>query len=373
MTTLQEYLNEKYPTSEEKFQVQELILTSITETLAGGELDLTAFSNLEKVEISPQFLSTPLTKIITQGLTKLKEIIYEQIEEETEEDKKLWEELGIGGDIIKKKVVREVQRLAKIKGVEVQFGEPSETQEGVIFIQLDQKDKAGNFCPQLVFWTLAQELTKINHDGEKNPAFWQQFTEDLKWVKDNLSENYQKEFELLLTPTSFPHQQLEISELLTIYYPNSQEITDIQIVKSAVNKEIVDKTWSEIRQKLIELVSQSLVNNPEMRSIENTSIVEDQNKENLTFKATLDYQNGEYIIQVQYHSQSPFSKEISELVIVAPLRFEIENLKHKQEQLPTSENFEKLTKQNQLWDNYLQDFTDKEKYREIKDKINKID
>jgi hypothetical protein len=89
MTTLQDYLNQKYPTAEAKEQVQELILSQITEQLAGGELDLTAFSNLEKVEISPQFLSTPLTKIITHGLTKLKAIIWEQAAQETEEDKKL--------------------------------------------------------------------------------------------------------------------------------------------------------------------------------------------------------------------------------------------------------------------------------------------
>ncbi|CAG8821036.1 14056_t:CDS:2, partial [Racocetra persica] len=182
------YLNEKYPTLEAKGEVQELILTSITETLAGGELNLTAFSNLEK---------------------------------------------------------------------------------------------------------------------------------------DNLPAPYQLDLTLLLNPSTFPYPELE-SSLLSIYFPTNQDITDGQMIKT------------------------TLANNPEMRSIENTSIVEDQSKENLAFKATIDYQNGEYIIQVQYHSQSPFSKEISELVIVAPLRFEIENLKQKQEQLPTSENFEKLTKQNQL-------------------------
>ncbi|CFW92969.1 protein of unknown function [endosymbiont DhMRE of Dentiscutata heterogama] len=357
MTTLQEYLNEKYPTEEAKSEVKELILTSITETLAGGELDLTAFSNLEKIEISPQFLSTPLTKIITDGLTKLKEIIWEQAEQETEEDKKLWEELGIAGDIIKKKVVREVQRLAKIKSVEIKFGEPSEAQEGVIFIQLDQKDKSGNFCPNLIFWNLAREITTANFP-EKNPTFWQKFEEELGWIKENLDRQYQKVFTDLLSPSSFPHQQLEIRELLTIYFPNSEDIAGSQTVKTTVSEKIIDKTWSEVRQKLIELVSQELAT---------------EDKEKLSLKATLDYQNGEYIIQVQYHSQIPFGKEISELVIVAPLRFEIDYLKQKQEQLPTSESFEKLSKQNQLWDNYLQDFTDKEKYQEIKDKINKID
>ncbi|CAG8465313.1 17837_t:CDS:2 [Racocetra persica] len=225
---LQEYLQEKYPTEEAKSEVQELILTSITEILTGGELDLTAFSNLEKVEIDPNILSTPLTKIITQGLTKLKEIIWEQVEEETEEDKKLWEELGIGGDIIKKKV-------------------------------------------------------------DKTPLFWNKFLEELNWVKDNLPAPYQLDLTLLLNPSTFPYPELE-SSLLSIYFPTNQEIADGQMIKTT---------------------------------------------------------NDKYIIQVHYHSQSPFSKEISELVITTPLKLEIANLKQKQEQLPTSENFEELAQQKQ--------------------------
>lgn len=364
MTTLQEYLQTKYPTLEAKAEVQELILTQITEHLAGGQLDLTAFSNLEKVEIDPNLLSTPLTKIITSGLTKLKEIVWLETEEESEENKKLFTELEIAGDIVKKKVVKEVKRLAKIKGAEVRFRENPENDENSsgIFLDLDQKDKQGNFNPNLIFWNLANELATINFPGEKTPAFWEKFSEELNWIKDNLNQNYQKEFELLLNPSTFPRSELEIKELFTIYFPSKdwmgENITDR--LKVAVNEKIIAKTWQTIQQKLNELVGQELANNPE-------------NKENLAFKATLDYQNEEYIIQAQYHSESPFGKEIAELVITTPLKLEIENLKQKQEKSPTPENFHKLEKQNQLWDNYLQDFTDKEKYQEIKDKINKID
>lgn len=84
MTTLQEYLNQKYPTLESKEQLTELNLEKInqereaqgeTELLEGGELDLTEFKNLAKIEIYRSFLKTPLTKLDVSGLTNLKTLI----------------------------------------------------------------------------------------------------------------------------------------------------------------------------------------------------------------------------------------------------------------------------------------------------------
>jgi hypothetical protein len=84
MTTLQEYLNNKYPTSEDKETLRELNLEKInqereqegqTGLLEGGELDLTTFTNLEEIEIYRQFLKTPITKLNVEGLTKLKVLI----------------------------------------------------------------------------------------------------------------------------------------------------------------------------------------------------------------------------------------------------------------------------------------------------------
>ena len=66
---IQQYLNEKYPNPEE---VKEITLSEINELLEGGELDLSAFTQLEKLEIDPNLLTTPLTKL--SGLIKLKEI-----------------------------------------------------------------------------------------------------------------------------------------------------------------------------------------------------------------------------------------------------------------------------------------------------------
>ena len=60
-------------------------------------------------------------------------------------------------------------------------------------------------------------------------------------MKENLNEGYQKDFELLLTPSTFPTEKLEIKELLNIYYPNS-EIVESQTTETAVRKEIADKT-----------------------------------------------------------------------------------------------------------------------------------
>jgi len=61
-------------------------------------------------------------------------------------------------------------------------------------------------------------------------------------VKDNLIEEFKKDYELLLTPATFPHQQLEIKDLLTFYYPTSEDILDSQSTKTIVNQEIVNKT-----------------------------------------------------------------------------------------------------------------------------------
>jgi hypothetical protein len=71
-----------------------------------------------------------------------------ETKKESEEEKKLYEELGITQDLTKKKVVQEIQRLAQEKGVKVNF---KEQEEGSIFINLDQKDKRGNFSSSLVF------------------------------------------------------------------------------------------------------------------------------------------------------------------------------------------------------------------------------
>src|SRR6185437_7711956 len=87
------------------------------------------------------------TENISQYLTEIEELTTE----ESETEKKLYEELGIGEDKEKKKVVQEVQRLAELKKVEVGFKETEEKKEKVIYLNLDQKDKAGNFCPSLVF------------------------------------------------------------------------------------------------------------------------------------------------------------------------------------------------------------------------------
>jgi hypothetical protein len=67
--------------------------------------------------------------------------------------------LGISGNLEKQKVVKEVQILAELKKIKVNFGTeiPSEedrkelVERKEIYLILDQKDKLGNFCPELVF------------------------------------------------------------------------------------------------------------------------------------------------------------------------------------------------------------------------------
>jgi formyltetrahydrofolate synthetase len=156
-----------------------------------------------------------------------------------------------------------------------------------------------------------------------------------------LNEDYQKEFEPLLSPSTFPTSQLEMN-LLTVYYPNAEEITDKQETKATIDKEIADKTWQTIRTEILELTSQELSKNPSEEELKK-----------LVFKIMVDNQNG-YEITIQYHQQSPLKEKIEELIKTVPLQSEaehskqvIEELKKEKEQLPTPENFEKLQKQNQ--------------------------
>lgn len=396
MTTLQDYLNQKYPTQQDKEQLTDLNLEKIslnreeqgeTELLEGGELDLTAFVNLEEIEIYRQFLKTSITKLNVSGLTNLKTLIWPDQEGDSEEEKKLWTELGITNlsteNNQKKKVVKEVRRLAELKVVKVSFYNASEEvvdgkkiADGVLEkkedgsfeignLNLNRKDKAGNFCPSLVFWTLARELASISIGGDKTdktPEFWKKFKEELEWVRDNLTENYQKKFELLLNPSTFPIDKLEIKELLTVYYPNAEEITDSQQKEITISPKIVDQTWQTIQHKFLELTDQELKNSPDEEKLPT-----------LAFNLKVDHNSDKYSIFLAYHSKSPFTKELQELFTTTPLQLENELLKKEKEVLPTPENFERLQKQNQLLDNYLQDLVDEEKYQAIKANINKIE
>jgi hypothetical protein len=358
MKTIQQYLNEKYKTKEE---VKEINLSQINEQLEGGELDLSAFSNLEKLEIDPNLLSTPLKKINTQGLINLKEINWLEIKPETEEEKKLYEELGISADLEKKRVVKEVQKLADLKGIEVTF---KEKEEGKIYLNLDQKDKAGNFCPNLIFWTLAKELSTISGgELDKKPSFWNNFDKELEWVKQNVSSEYFSELEQLTVPSLFPTEKLEM-ELLSVYYPNSEEIADSKYEEAIISKEIADKTYQTIRENLIELTGHG-------QELSENSAEEEIPK--LAFKLEITEDNGEYNVKIHYHPQNPFSEKIRELITNTPLKLEIENLKTRQEQLPTSENFERIKKQNQAWEIEVQNLgISEETVKEVKEKIDKI-
>jgi len=84
MATLQEYLNSKYPMKEEKEKVREIDAykineerkkQGITEKLEGGELDLSEFVKVEKVNVYGSYLNSLLAKLIlgnNPNLTDLK-------------------------------------------------------------------------------------------------------------------------------------------------------------------------------------------------------------------------------------------------------------------------------------------------------------
>ena len=58
-------------------------------------------------------------------------------------------------------------------------------------------------------------------------------------------------------------------------------------------------------------------------------------------------------------------------MIETPLKVEIEYLKQEKSNLPTADNYNKLVKQNDLYDEYLHDLAPNH-YDQIKEKINKI-
>ncbi|KLL02996.1 MAG: hypothetical protein MRERV_58c010 [Mycoplasmataceae bacterium RV_VA103A] len=83
MTTLQEYLNEKYPTREDKEKVEEINSyfiskelkdQGIIEKLDGGELDLREYINLKKIHIKNYYLKTSLTKLEISNCINLIEL-----------------------------------------------------------------------------------------------------------------------------------------------------------------------------------------------------------------------------------------------------------------------------------------------------------
>src|SRR5437764_6496920 len=87
MITLQQYLNQKYPTKEEKEKVREINSAKMEEErrerereskFEGGELDLRGFVNVERLILTTNFLNSsfksPLTKINLNNFTNLREL-----------------------------------------------------------------------------------------------------------------------------------------------------------------------------------------------------------------------------------------------------------------------------------------------------------
>src|SRR5271156_1254536 len=113
----------------------------------------------------------------------------------------------------------------------------------------------------------------------------------------------------------------------------------------------------------MDLVKQELTNNPSEEEIKKLAI-----------EAEVSYNSvGEYFIQVHFHPQIPFKTQLEQLITNTPLKLEIEHLKEEKEQLPTPENFTKLTEQVRVLDNHLKKNMSVEEYQKIKEEISKIE
>ena len=408
MTNLQEYLNQKYPTPQEKEKVTKLCATEInedlknqgiTELLTGGELDLREFVNIEEIIIDQQYLATPISKIDTEGLTHLKEITWPNFTPETEEDKKLWTELGIaaetGENTSKKQVIKEVKRLSELfvatkltnQKINLNFStnhalkdQLKDGKKGLteinngdfdIYLNLEQKDSLGNFAIDLIFWTFAQELTHTLITERFSPNFWQRFLFDtdpiIKWVDEEVRGKYSGLKLSLANPSTFSHSLLSINEVLKINLFNANLPAEIISEQVIITSELIDQTWTEICQELINLTNIELNKGMEQEKLTQLLTLE-INRVN----SAEQYNATEYIFKITYHQENPLKEQIKQLFLNTPLKLEIEQLKQKQSQLPTPENFEKLTKQKVELENCLRDFTDEYHYQELLKKINEI-
>jgi len=86
----------------------------------------------------------------------------------------------------------------------------------------------------------------------------------------------------------------------------------------------------------------------------------------------VNYNNTDYTITINYASDNTSVKEIERLMIETPLKVEIEYLKTEKGKLPTQTNYDKLVKQNQLYDKYLKRETNRDNYTKLKNEIDKI-
>jgi hypothetical protein len=399
--TLQSYLDNKYPSSSDKEKLIKISISEInqerseqgtTDLLAGGELDLRNYPNIEQIIIDNKLLQTSVTKIDTQGLIHLKEISWAESpsqHQESEADKQLYQDLGISEEPIKKDLIKEIRRLVPIfaaqrlndktinlflateQSPQAKLAEKNsyseKNDEGIdIFLQLTRNNQEGDFSPYLILLSLAQELTTLEFNNlAEDPFFWQYLWGEngtLTWLKDNLIANYQTEWELLLNPTTFDWELLDW-EFWHLYFPNPRIDSETLTLSTTINQSLIAEFWPSFRKELIESVN---------REYQKDSSEDKQAQ--LAFKATLNYNpsSQEYNITVNYHPSSPYLKVLEKLILINPLQLEITQLKQQQTALPSIASFARLTKQKQKLEHCLQDLVDEENYRVITNKIANI-
>jgi|SRR6185312_3945024 len=83
MATLQEYLDNKYPTREDKEKIEEINSNkiykerksqTITKLLKGGKLDLREFVNIKEVVLHENNLKTPITELYLDACANLNKL-----------------------------------------------------------------------------------------------------------------------------------------------------------------------------------------------------------------------------------------------------------------------------------------------------------
>jgi len=259
-------------------------------------------------------------------------------------------ELGLDGEDeavnqIKKNLITEIKRLCQLKNITPHFYKdkdkvPQTTTPNNIHLWLNQTDNNGFFSSELVLLSVAQELAHLETNSrEKTLIWWKELDTEQKWVKDNLSSDYQKPFDLLFKPSYFPIDRLDINKVLVVN--DLENITATSSESFSVSRLLIDKCWQIVKDKALELEVKAVVNAVSL--------------------------SADYTITINYNSDSSHVKELERLMIETPLKAEIEYLKER----PTAENYNRLIKQNDMYDEYLNDLAPNH-YDQIKEKINKI-
>lgn len=214
-----------------------------------------------------------------------------------------------------------------------------------IYLKLDRYDNKEKFRPELLLLTLTHELAhvvswkeenekatddKIFFDFHHDVEFWETYlhsdTSIYKWVKTNIKDEYWKGFTTITLPSNFPWQDLDMKKTLWFYFPDTslewtretlrianrdnsiadRDNDDELKIQKIIPKIRVDEVWKTVSRRIFEWVKQELTKDTWNK----------ENVDELFVGSDISYEEADknYRITHYYHKDSPFRKQIEELI-----------------------------------------------------------